>query len=530
MDHRSWSKLNLVDVVVVAERAVLPIWEVGSSAIPDRIAADNFRVIVPTRDLSLFEIASDHRFSVESEDEYTQQFSVDLRSAIGETNEDRYGWYLQQLVKIEALRRLAEDGSAGIIWDADTIPLKPITFFTDEKTKLFKSTEYHLPYFDQIDRLLGLDKIVPHSFVAQCFPCRPEWVSAFVGHIEIRHGIPWWKAIINSIDFSERSGFSEYEALGTFISHYFRSEWDWSDEGWTRDGYAKFGDPRRALRLGESGRAPLLFAAFESWKIGNKKTALKGLRNFLVAIKKVKSHLSFLSHADANTPGQFETTLKAIMDNPSLTGVVQIGANDGIQNDFLRPFLTSYRGLDVTLVEPSPEYFTKLNTLYSDRSDVQLVNAACGATAGELELWELPHETAKQMNGNGPPNDWAMGQGSRSRATVVYWIWQNSFRGSSYTERIPEWIGAIKKSVVPTLLTDQVMPITDGDVLLVVDVQGMELEVLLGLSLARLPRWIVVEEDCGDTMARNYLLSHGYQLLVEGPNLILERKVEENSP
>lgn len=519
-----------MDVVVVAERAVLPVWKFASSAIADKISASNHRVIVPARDIELFEEASDQRFSVESEEEYADQFSGELLTAMGGTNPDRYGWYLQQLIKLEALHRLAKTGSVGIIWDADTIPLVPITFLSGDELRFFKGTEYHLPYFCQIDRLLGLDKVVEFSFISQCFPCRPEWISKFVEQIELRHGTQWWTAVISTIDFRERSGFSEYETLGTFVSHHFPGEWGWHEGSWTRDGYARFGSPRRALGQIQDVDSPLHFAAFESWKAGPRRKTSKNLKTVALVLKAIQHRLLPVTRFTERPAAQFEETLKSVMKNPSLRAVVQIGANDGVQNDFLRPFLLNQKGLDITLVEPSHEYFKRLQDLYGNATQFNLVNAACGASVGEIKLWEIPYETAKQMNGNGPPNDWAMGQGSSSRATVVYWIWQNSFRGDAYTERIPEWISAIRSISVPVVLTDDVMPRTDGDVLMVVDVQGMELEVLQGLSLARLPRWIIVEEDAGDTSARHYLSELGFKLLVGGPNLFFERMPYEGLP
>lgn len=257
-----------MQLIAVAERSALEVWRVASRAIRNSIDADAYRVIVPERDFYFFADLVDSKFIVESEEDYISEFSKYLRDAIGGTNPDRFGWYLQQLIKLEALRRTGEMEEAGLIWDADTVPLQNLSFFEHGKAKLIYGTECHSPYFETIGRLLGLHRIVSYSFIAQCFPCKPHWIRDFCDTIQERHGVPWWQAVIDSIDFRERSGFSEYEALGTFISHHYPDEWIWDAQHWVRNGYSIFGSPARAVRLAGGGnkRPDIAFAAFETWE------------------------------------------------------------------------------------------------------------------------------------------------------------------------------------------------------------------------------------------------------------------------
>lgn len=275
-----------MDVVSVAEKSRLDVWKVAAPAIRQRIQAEAYKVIVPVADLEIFSALPGAPFVVESEAEYSSHFASYLEESISGENEDRYGWYLQQLIKLEALKRLAEESRRGLIWDADTVPLQEISFF-DPKPGLFFGDEHHVPYFRAIDRLLTLDRKVDRSFIAQCFPCEPDWILSFCAAIERKHSEPWWKAVIDSIDFRERSGFSEYETLGTFVSHHFPTEWEWNPQEWSRDGYSIFGSPKKAHQSSQRVDTGLAFVAFEAWKSGGKKGPWRALTSTLSCLKQV---------------------------------------------------------------------------------------------------------------------------------------------------------------------------------------------------------------------------------------------------
>lgn len=79
----------------------------------------------------------------------------------------RAGWYFQQFLKMGfALSSYAKD--YYLVWDADTLPTSPLRFFDEEgRALLTQKTEYHCPYFDTMQRLIGLDKSVDFSFIAE---------------------------------------------------------------------------------------------------------------------------------------------------------------------------------------------------------------------------------------------------------------------------------------------------------------------------------------------------------------------------
>ena len=523
MITRRYSKLENMDLVSVAEQSRIDVWPVASKVIPSFIQAERYRVIVPDKEVEIFRANGSDLFLVEAESEFVSDFSESLWDAIGKIHPQRYGWYLQQFIKIEALRRLGQKNIRGVIWDADTVPLKAIDFFSPTAVNFFHGNEYHLPYFQTIDRLLKLDRVVPHSFIAQSFPCEPHWVSAFCEEIESSHQKPWWKAIIDCIDFEQKSGFSEYETLGNFVAHRFPGEWRWSDIPWERKGYTRFGSPANmAIKPGDANNQ-IAFAAFEirdrerninSPKTSALRQAMRSARALIRSLRPV------------NKPrDQLGELLSSVFASESPLAVVQVGANDGIQNGFLRPYLAEPGNYRAVLAEPIPQYFRMLQELYPNRPDIELRNVACGAERGSINLFDIPDQVAVQMNGSGPPNDWAKGRGSSSRATVVYWIWKNVFRGDAYVAKIPEWIASIRATEVPVVETQELLTGAEGEVLLVVDVQGMEWEVIRGLSHDNLPKWVVIEEDTGDRRARDELTTLGYSCLTKGPNLAFRREL-----
>lgn len=71
--------------------------------------------------------------------------------------------------------------------------------------------------------------------------------------------------------------------------------------------------------------------------------------------------------------------------------VVQIGANDGLHDDALRPLIEKYR-LQGVLIEPQPRPFQRLVQNYQNQPQLRFENAAVGPEPGELELFAFANE------------------------------------------------------------------------------------------------------------------------------------------
>ena len=78
----------------------------------------------------------------------------------------RQGWYFQQFLKMGfALTDYA--GEYYMAWDADTLPLSKLGFIEDNHPLFTIKKEFHSAYFDTMKKLIGLDKSVDYSFIAE---------------------------------------------------------------------------------------------------------------------------------------------------------------------------------------------------------------------------------------------------------------------------------------------------------------------------------------------------------------------------
>jgi hypothetical protein len=261
-------------VISVCSAKDLSVWGVTASQLKNFINAVEFVVIVPETDLEHFQSVTPDSIKVINEKKYTDQIHKLLKPKFNDQNKSRYGWYLQQFIKLIALSEAKSD-ETYLICDADTLPLKPLVFNSSNKLSYYKATEHHLPYFETIDRLLGLKKIVSHSFIAQCFPARGIWIQEFITFIETRKGLPWLEAIVEATNFREGSGFSEYETLGTFFSHKYANEICFTNRKWLRFGNSLIGgidkldQPLSKLLLRQFD-----YAAFEAWDNPSKRRSI----------------------------------------------------------------------------------------------------------------------------------------------------------------------------------------------------------------------------------------------------------------
>lgn len=252
-------------VISVCSRKDAEVWEVSHKKILHNIAAKQYAVIVPEHEVAFFQSITDKHFNVVSETIYSK-YLKNLKRRLPQSQMHQYGWYLQQIIKLAAIKEMSGD-EVALIWDADTIPTQPLNFLgKDNLLRYYQGTEHHEPYFECIKRITGLKKIVGFSFIAQCFAIKAQWFHEFCTNIEAKHGMGWDEAILNQIDFSEDNGFSEYETLGTYISHHYSDQVEYSTRPWYRLGNSLIGHPAFLdTYLSKSHPSKYDFISFEKW-------------------------------------------------------------------------------------------------------------------------------------------------------------------------------------------------------------------------------------------------------------------------
>lgn len=133
----------------------------------------------------------------------------------------RSGWYFQQFIKMAwALR--ADCSEAYLVWDSDTFPLRPVTFITDEgKISLFTTRQYHPVYFETLRALLGIDRSIDASFIAESMLFERELMRRLIAEIAGKFGYApeqFYSCILNIVKASSNphTAFSEFETYGNY--------------------------------------------------------------------------------------------------------------------------------------------------------------------------------------------------------------------------------------------------------------------------------------------------------------------------
>lgn len=257
-------KLNKLICICCKRDAVT--WRVASKYISQNIQADQYQVLVPDNEVAYFKSITAAQFDVIGESIYTKNFAEKIKNKLPDSIQSQYGWYLQQFIKLSAVKDSPDD-SIVLIWDADTVPIKKIDFIThDGKLIYYKGVEHHEPYFQFISRLLDLDKKVDFSFIAQCFVLKASWFQELCNGLEVKYQMNWIDCLLNTINFNEGNGFSEYEFLGTYLSHAHPDSMSYVDKKWLRLGNSKVGHISFLNKKWIDG--PLYeydFLSFEAW-------------------------------------------------------------------------------------------------------------------------------------------------------------------------------------------------------------------------------------------------------------------------
>ena len=196
--------MKINKIVSVCCKKDIETWKTAARYIIQNIESEAYLVIVPDNEIKFFQESSPAHYQVHGESKYTNTFQAYLRAKIPRGQESRYGWYLQQFIKLSAIREFGND-ELILIWDSDTVPLKKLSFYENKCVRHYIAIEHHQPYFDFITKLNGLPKKVAYSFISQCLAIKGKWSVHFFADIEKRHGKPWHEAMIDCIDFRMQS-------------------------------------------------------------------------------------------------------------------------------------------------------------------------------------------------------------------------------------------------------------------------------------------------------------------------------------
>lgn len=130
-------------------------------------------------------------------------------------------WFYQQLLKLYAPFVIPDISSNVLILDSDTIFLNPVEFIGPSGAGFLNpGTEYHLPYFVHMNKLIpGLKKVFEqHSGISHHMLFQKCILDDLFHTIESIHKVPTWKAFCRNVDISQSFfAASEYEIYFNFV-------------------------------------------------------------------------------------------------------------------------------------------------------------------------------------------------------------------------------------------------------------------------------------------------------------------------
>ena len=191
------------------------------------------------------------------------------------------GWYFQQLLKFQFAFHKPEDDHY-LIWDADTVPLRPLEFFdTQGRMLLTKAAEFHPPYFQTYENLLGRPAQREFSFIAQHMLVQKSVLRELLSEIEAHcpGDENWAWKIMRNLGGEGSNRFSEYETYWHYLKEKYPERAVFRDLPWLRRGASECGRYPSAAALEKIGR-DYYFASFEDSENFYRRTGRK-VRNWL---------------------------------------------------------------------------------------------------------------------------------------------------------------------------------------------------------------------------------------------------------
>ena len=128
---------------------------------------------------------------------------------------DASGWLYQQLLKLNCYTVCNEEHI--LILDSDTLIVNPKKFEYKGNYILDFSDEFHAPYFETYNQLLGLKHRLPVSFVCHHMLFKKSNLQALQAHIASANAKMWDQAIIDMAEQKRPHYFSEYETYANFV-------------------------------------------------------------------------------------------------------------------------------------------------------------------------------------------------------------------------------------------------------------------------------------------------------------------------
>lgn len=228
-----------LDVFTPCHQKDLPILCVVARQLPKYVPFKKFHVATARRNFAHFANALGTDVALIDENDCIPDMTLARLKELPEPGFPKgAGWYFQQFLKYGfAFHDAGNDHY--LIWDSDTVPLRPMEFFDAQGRMIFtRAKENHLPYYTTYKNLLGHDPRPDFSFVAQHMIVRKSLLREMLQAIE--KNIPglenWAWKIMRGLGGEGTNRFSEYETFGHYIKNQHPEAAVFRDLPWLREG------------------------------------------------------------------------------------------------------------------------------------------------------------------------------------------------------------------------------------------------------------------------------------------------------
>lgn len=272
-----------VDVVTAARSADLRILRLALAGLRRFVQMKRLYVITAAANFGRFQKVLGPEVELLDEDSMTPGLTLrQLRSLALPGLPKAAGWYLQQFDKLAFSFRQTDD-DYYLIWDSDTVPLRPLEFFDAEGKMCFTiSDEEHPPYLENFRKLIRQEPLREFSFIAQHMIVQKSIVREMLGRIESNFpgNDSWAGKIMRNLEGTHSNLFSEYETLGHYVKANYPERATYRRIPWLREAALETHGVPSATDLARLAEK-YYFATFESGQMPLRKF-LKDLRRFFV--------------------------------------------------------------------------------------------------------------------------------------------------------------------------------------------------------------------------------------------------------
>lgn len=137
------------------------------------------------------------------------------------------GWWWQQLLKLQLLHWRPDLGERLLVWDSESVLMRPLSFEADGRILLHPASELHAPYTAHLTTLVpGLQRWHPRlSGITHWMVFHAGVVDDLMTRVQRHWHMPFWQAYLAAVQaaWRKQGGASEYDLVFNFALR-FHSE------------------------------------------------------------------------------------------------------------------------------------------------------------------------------------------------------------------------------------------------------------------------------------------------------------------